>query len=86
MLDKRLEVLWAKEEYGKLRGVSRQTGQSVGHLVREAVRRVYLTPADDTRRRAGERLLSGEFGMDWPDWPTLKKELENRMVSELETH
>ncbi len=82
MLDKRVEILFAAQDFENLRQRARETGRSVGDLVREAVRRQYLAPSESARRQAVERLTADDLALDWPDWESLKREIPRQVESD----
>ena len=78
-LSKRVEVLFEEGEYEALRREAARRGVSVGELLREAVRRVYLRPSEEERRAAIQRILSRE--VDIGTWEEVKP-LIGRYVDE----
>ena len=79
-LDKRVEVLFDKENYSYLEHLDKRDKTSVGKLIREAVATVYLEKEVDKRRGALKRILGMEpvdFGPDWAktSWEEFKEEI-----------
>lgn len=72
-LKRRVEVLFDPTQYARLEKVARNAGESVGALVRKAVEREYLRPADDERRQAVRGLL--EMHLPVGDWEDVKADL-----------
>lgn len=79
-MNRRVEVLFEEGEYEDLRREAERRGVSFGELVREAVRRTYLRPSAERRRRAFERLMHGPE-IDIRGWEEAK-ELIGRWVDE----
>lgn len=75
-LDRRLEVLFSRDEYTCLKLVADKEGRPIGELVREAVRDKYLITNRKDREEAVRRLLSGDLALEWPEW----KEIENAIA------
>jgi hypothetical protein len=71
-LSRRVEVLFADEEYEELRREANRRGVSFGELVREAARREYLQPSAERRRDAFARLVDGP-DIDVGPWGDAKK-------------
>ena len=79
-LDKRVEVLFDKENYSYLEHIAKRDKTSVGKLIREAVATVYLEKEVDKRRGALKRVLEMDpvdFGPNWAEtsWEDIKKEI-----------
>jgi len=58
-MDKRVEVLFPRDEYEELKREAKRRGVSFGELIRDAARRTYIRPSAERRRKAFERLTSG---------------------------
>ena len=75
MLDRRLQVLVDEDRYRRLRAEAQRRGTSVGHLVREAIDKVFA-PDVARKRRAAKAILDAE-PMPVPEDPAdLKRELD----------
>ena len=79
-LDKRVEVLFDKENYSYLEHLAKRDKTSVGKLIREAVATVYLEKGVDKRRGALKRVLEMDpvdFGPNWAEtsWGEFKEEI-----------
>jgi len=70
---KRTQILFREEEYRRLQQEAASRDCSVGHLVREAVTKVYLRRPRTARQEAARRLV----GMKVPvaDWARLEEEI-----------
>ena len=70
---KRTQILFPEEEYHRLQEEAASRSCSVGHLVREAVTKVYQTRPKRMRQEAARRLVK----MDLPvaDWEQMEKEI-----------
>jgi hypothetical protein len=84
MLDKRVEVLLPSAEYARLKELAEERNESVGSLVRQAVRMVYLGPEEARRQVAFDQLLTRQD--DLPDWETAKRWIEEEKVRDLEAY
>ncbi len=74
VLNKRAEILFSDEEYEELKREAKRRRVSVGELVREAVRRIYLQPSEAERRAAIERILNDpRFELDIGSWEEAKQ-------------
>jgi hypothetical protein len=71
-LNKRAEILFSQEELSALRLEAERRGVSMGALVREAVRKQYLQPSAERRRKALEFWTKGE-PVDVGTWEEAKK-------------
>jgi hypothetical protein len=71
-LSKRAEILFSQEELDALKKEASRRGVSLGELVRDAVRRTYLQPSAERRRKAFEFLTSGPV-VDVGTWEEAKK-------------
>jgi hypothetical protein len=71
-MDKRVEVLFDRREYEELKAEARRRGVSVGELVREAIRRMYVRPSEERRRQAFE-FLTSPAPVDVGPWEEAKK-------------
>lgn len=71
-LNKRAEILFSAEELEQLRHEAERRGVSLGELVRDAVRRTYLKPSADARRKAFKFLTEGPV-VDVGTWEEAKK-------------
>jgi hypothetical protein len=73
VLKKRVEVLFEPGDYSVLEREAGKRGESVGALIRQAVRMVYLEEEKRKRREAIRVLTSPQIEL--PDWEVLKKEM-----------
>jgi len=71
-LNKRAEILFSQEELEALRREADRRGVSLGELVREAVRKQYLQPSVERRRKALEFFTKGPV-VDVGTWEEAKK-------------
>jgi hypothetical protein len=71
-MDKRVEVLFPREEYEELKREAERRGVSFGELIRDAARRTYIRPSSERRRKAVEFLTSGA-PVDVGPWEEAKK-------------
>lgn len=69
-MTKRVEVLFPPEDYEALRQEAERRGESIGELLRDAARRMYLNPSSEERDAAFDRLMSRE--VDIGTWEELK--------------
>ncbi len=81
-LTKRVEVLFEPGEYQQLERLARIRHESVGAVIRKAVRQDCLRPDQDRRRAAVDWLLAQQF--DLPDWEVLKEEMADDIASHIE--
>ncbi|MDO8690757.1 MAG: hypothetical protein Q7R39_12235 [Dehalococcoidia bacterium] len=73
---KRVQALFSPGEYALLEEYARETGRSLGAVVRDSVAEHLLADLVKARRRkALERILGGP-GEPVKDWPEMEKELE----------
>jgi len=84
MFDKRVEVLFPSAEYVRLKELAEERNESVGSLIRQAVRIVYLGPEEARRQTAFEQLLARQD--DLPDWETAKCWIEEEKARDLEAY
>ncbi|MBI2856481.1 MAG: hypothetical protein HYX93_06520 [Chloroflexi bacterium] len=82
-LKKRVEVLFEEDKYTYLEHLARKEKTSVGHLIREAVERVYLDTDREKRKEALERFLSEEIDFGG-DWEKVKEDLLRGYTEDLE--
>ena len=80
-LTKRVELLFEPNEYTDLEAIARKRRESVGSLIRQATRQVYLDKERQRRKEAIARLLSEQF--DFGDWEDIKKELEEERYTQI---
>ena len=66
-LTKRVEVLFAPQQYALMEQIARARGETIGALVRKAVEQQYLGPTLEERRAAVEALLSMESDITWEE-------------------
>jgi len=85
MLSKRVEVLFDPAEMEALRRQAKKAKKSVGALIREAAKEMYLTPTPKERKEALKRLFSPQRAISFPSWRKIKKELEDSMRRRIET-
>lgn len=81
-LTKRVELLLDPEQYARLEEIAKARQESVGALIREAVAREYLQPAQEQKRAALRRLLRQQ--VDFGPWEQAKKAIGREVVKELE--
>ena len=81
-LTKRVELLLDPEQYARLEEIARARRESVGALIRQAVAREYLKPAQEQKRAALRRLLRQET--DFGSWERAKKDIGGEVIKELE--
>jgi hypothetical protein len=74
-------VAFEPNEYADLEAIARKRKESVGSLIRKAIRQVYLDKERQRRREAIERLLSEQF--DFGDWRDIKEELEEERYKQV---
>ena len=80
---RRTTVVLSEEEFQALKAISKRTRKSVSRLVREAVRKVYLSPgADEEKRKALEELSS--LSVPVGDWEKMEREIEEGLLGKLE--
>lgn len=72
-LTRRVQILLDEERYERLERRSRESGASVGALVRRALDEAY-PPGSIDPERAGAEFLAAE-PMPVEDWPAMKAEL-----------
>ena len=72
-LTRRLQVLLDDERYERLEQRSRETGASVGALVRRAIDESYPPAGVDADRAGAEFLAADPMPVD--DWDVMKREL-----------
>lgn len=76
-LNRRLQVLVDEERFQRLERRSKDTGASIGTLVRRALDEAYPGVPRD-RRAAGERLLAAK-PMRVEDWDVMKAQMLDEM-------
>jgi CHAD domain-containing protein len=81
----RTQLLMDPDELAELKRIARRRKTSVGKLIRDAVREVYLAPDLESRRRAVEAIAAMNIG-PLPDWDVLKEELDARFDDLLPGH
>ena len=84
MLTKRVEVLFDPEDYRAIEELARSQGQTVGSMVRQAVKHQYLSPSMEQRRTAIQRFLSLPE-TDLGTWDEAKAAIERETVRRFET-
>ena len=67
------QILLSEDEYHRLEQQATRRGCSVGQLVREAVRRIYLQPTQQEREEAARRLTAMRVPV--ADWPQMEEEI-----------
>lgn len=73
VLNRRVEVLFAEQEYEELAKEAARRGVSFGELIRDAARRQFVTPAEDERRAAIDRILNDpRYELDIGSWEEAK--------------
>ncbi len=72
-LTRRLQVLLDEERFERLERQARDSGASIGLLVRRAIDEAYPPPSSD-RRRAAEEFLASE-PMPVEDWDVMKRQI-----------
>jgi hypothetical protein len=70
---KRTQILFREEEYRRLQEEAASRDCSVGHLVREAVSKVYLRRPKRIRQQAARRLVETSLPVD--DWAKMEEEI-----------
>ncbi len=85
MLEKRLEILFEPSEYELLKSIAVQEHRSVGEIIREAVREKYLVGSDAEKEAAMQRVLSGKYALDWPEWDELEKAIAREVAKQYES-
>jgi hypothetical protein len=70
-MDKRVEVLFPQDDYEALRKEADRRGVSLGELIRDAARRMYIRPSEERRRKAFEFLTNGPE-VDIGTWEEVK--------------
>lgn len=85
MLEKRLEILFEPSEYELLKSIAVQEHRSVGEIIREAVREKYLVGSDAEKEAAMQRVLSGKYALDWPEWDELEKAIAREVARPYES-
>lgn len=81
-LTKRVELLLDPAEYARLEEIARARRESVGALIRRAVKREYLDPGQERRRASLQRLLGQET--DFGPWEQAKDDIAREVIRELE--
>jgi len=67
VLNRRVEVLFAEGEYEELRREAERKGVSFGEFIRDAMRRQYIAPSEERRRRAVEWFSTQQIDIDWEE-------------------
>ncbi len=82
-LDRRVQVLMPDEMVRHLTTLAQEQEQSVGHLIREAVVRIYF--ADEAERELAKRrqMVEEMIALNLPvsDWESMEAEIESRWES-----
>lgn len=73
MLTKRAEILFDPKEYDRLKEVAKKERKSVGSLIRDAIRRIYLVHDQAEKKAAVKWIISQK--MDFEDWETEKNKI-----------
>ena len=81
-LTKRVEILFEPKDYSVIQRVARERGETVGELIRQAVKRDYVQPDLEKRRGAARRLLAMQS--DLGTWEEVKAEMERATVQRFE--
>lgn len=82
-LTKRVEVLFAPQQYALMEQIARARGETIGALVRKAVEQQYLGPTLEQRRAALDGLISQQ--VDFGSWEEIKAQMEKELAKEIET-
>ena len=87
-LNKRVEVLFDKENYSYLEHLAKRDKTSVGKLIREAVATVYLEKETEQKRGALKQALEMDpvdFGPDWADtsWEEFEEQMEEERTRDI---
>lgn len=69
-MNRRAEILFTEDEYEEVKKAAKERGLSVGELVRDAIRRIYLQPSKERRDAAFDWLMSQE--VDIGIWEEVK--------------
>lgn len=64
-LTRRVEVLFAPKQYALMEQIARARGETIGALVRKAVKQQYLGPTLEQRRAAVKAMLAEESDLTW---------------------
>jgi len=79
-LTSRITVLLSPKERERLETIARQNHTSLGALIREALRKIYLKDSEDARKEAADYLCSLELAVE--DWEKMEKEIINSYLKE----
>ena len=82
-LSRRVELLFDPKEYSDLEEVARSRGESVGALIRHAVKTYYIQPALKEKQVAARLIISQE--MDFGSWEDIKTIIGKTIDKRLET-
>ena len=87
-LDKRVEVLFDKENYSYLEHLAKRDKTSVGKLIREAVATVYLEKEVDKQRGSLKQALEMDpvdFGPNWAEtsWEDFEEQMEEERTRDI---
>lgn len=66
-LTKRVEVLFAPQQYALMEQIARARGETIGALVRKAVEQQYLGPTLEQRKAAVRAILAEESDLTWEE-------------------
>ena len=78
--NRRLEILLSPKDYELLRQKALDEEQSVGELVREAIREKYGGASLESKRAALQRLL--RLKLPVADWARMKREITQGMMKQ----
>ena len=82
MAKKRVEILFDPDQYARLEYIARERRESVGALIREAVRKEYLGPTKE-EKLAAVRWMA-EQNVDLGSWEELKEDMAQEIARHLE--
>ena len=86
MQTKRLGVVFKQTEFEILKEKAKEERKSVAELIRTAVEEKYLLSTKREKIKALNRLFSPDREIHFPPWGELKKELDEEVNREVETH
>lgn len=78
---RRTTVVLLEEEFRVLKALSERTKKPVSRLIREAVRKVYLSPGPSEEREKAVRDLSS-LSIPVGDWEEMEREIEEGLLGE----
>lgn len=72
-LSHKTTLLLSEEDYDTLVRESRKAGQTLGELIRLAIRKVYSAPSPRRAKKAWKKLFAAKAPVD--DWEKMEKEI-----------